>query len=77
MREQLRIGGRLSWAIVWALALAAPALYLIWPGTMTWWLGLALVLPLVGLVAWRADSKGSPGMGYGVGDDGPWAPPPG
>ena len=77
MREHLRIGGGLSWAGAWALALAAPALYLLWPGTVTWWLGLALLLPLVGLITRRAERRGTPDAGLGVGDDGPWAPPPG
>jgi hypothetical protein len=38
--------------------------------------GLLLVMPLVVLAAWRQDKKGFADDGYGVGDGGPWAPPP-
>jgi hypothetical protein len=33
MRGQLRIGDRLSWVVAWLLALAAPTVHLLWPGT--------------------------------------------
>jgi hypothetical protein len=76
MRGQLRIGSRLSWVAAWLLALAGPAVHLLWPGDLTWWVALALVMPLVGLAAWRADAKGFADASYGTGDGGPWAPPP-
>lgn len=76
MREQLRVGSRLSWVVAWLLAVAAPLVYLLWPGDVLWWVGLLLLMPLVGLAAWRQDTKGFADPGYGAGDGGPWAPPP-
>lgn len=74
MREKLRIGSRLSWGVAWLLALAAPAVYLLSPGDGTWWIGLLLLLPLVGLAAWRSEHKGF--ADHGGSGDGPWMPPP-
>ena len=77
MRDQLHIGSRLCWVVAWLLAVVAPAVYLLWPDELTWWIGLGLVMPLGGLAAWREDQKGY-GDGYhGTGDGGPWGPPPG
>jgi hypothetical protein len=76
MREQLRVGSALCWASAWALALAAPALYVIAPDVVTWWIGLVLVLPLLLLTAWRAERIGSVDYASGAGDGGAWAPPP-
>jgi hypothetical protein len=76
MRDELRIGSRSSWVVAWLLAIVAPLVYLLWPGDVLWWVGLLLVMPLVVLAAWRQDKKGFADDGYGVGDGGPWAPPP-
>jgi len=77
MRDQLRIGSRLCWVVAWLLAVVAPAVHLLWPDDLTWWIGLGLVMPLVCLAAWREEQKGY-GDGYqGAGDGGPWGPPPG
>jgi hypothetical protein len=56
-RAQLRIGSRLSWAVAWPLAVAAPVVYLLSPNGVTWWIGLLLPMPLVGLAVWREDHK--------------------
>ncbi len=77
MRSQLRIGSLLSWISAWSLVVAAIAMTLLWgPTVWTWWTGLALLLPLVGLVVWRQDQTGSGDEYYGPGDAGPWGPPP-
>jgi hypothetical protein len=76
MRAQLRIGSGLCWTVAWLLALAGPAVYVLSPGDATWWVGLVLVVPLVGLVAWRQEHKGYGDGTYGAGDGGMWAPPP-
>lgn len=75
MRAQLRIGSRLSWVVAWLLALAAPALYFLWPGDVMWWAGLLLPTPLVGLAIWRQEQEGFGDEYYGSGDGGAWAPP--
>ena len=36
MRERLRIGSAASWVVAWLLAIASPAVYLLWPGDFTW-----------------------------------------
>jgi hypothetical protein len=76
MREQLRIGSRLSWIVAWLLAMAGPATYVLWSSTVTWWVATLMLVPIVGLAAWRADQKGSVDSYYGPGDGGPWGPPP-
>ena len=77
MREQLQVGSGLCWAVAWLLAAAAIALTALWgPTVWTWWIGLALLLPLVGLTMWRQDQKGASDAFYGPGDAGPWGPPP-
>jgi hypothetical protein len=75
MREQVRIGGPLSWIVAWLLALIAPAIYLLSSSTATWWIATLLLVPIVGLAAWRADQKGYDSY-HGPGDGGPWGPPP-
>jgi hypothetical protein len=75
MRDQLRIGSGLCWAVVWLLVLAAVLGSLLWPSTLMWWISIALLIPLVGLAAWRADQKGATAPTYGVADGGPWGPP--
>jgi FtsH-binding integral membrane protein len=77
MRSQLRIGSGLCWATAWLLVLAAFLGSLLWPSALMWWISLALVLPLVGLAAWRQESKGGTDETYGIVDGGPWGPPPG
>ncbi len=72
MREQLRVGSRLSWIVAWLLALVGPLAYLLRPGDVTWWAGLLLLAPLVGLAVRRPGGDGSSGPG----DAGPWVPPP-
>ena len=74
MREQLAIGSRLSWIVALTCAVIAPAIYVFWPSTLTWWVGLALLVPIVGLTLWRQEKKGYDDPA--VGDGGPWGPPP-
>ena len=77
MRSQLKIGSALSWVVAWGLVGAAIAITLLWGPTLwTWWIGLAMLLPLVGLVVWRQDQTGAADEYYGSGDAGPWGPPP-
>ena len=77
MRSQLKIGSLLSWIVAWLLVVAAIAMTLLFGPTLwTWWVGLALMLPLVGLVAWRQDRTSSGHEYHGQGDAGPWGPPP-
>ena len=75
MREQLRIGSRLSWVAAWLLAFAGPTVYVLWPGDVMWWVGLLLPMPLVGLAVWRQERKGASDQYYGGGDGGAWGPP--
>jgi hypothetical protein len=75
MPRRSRIGGPLSWLLAWLLALAAPAVYLLWPRSTSWWLGLVLLMPLIGLAAWRQETKGFADEQQ-IGDSGPWTPPP-
>ena len=76
MRDHLRIGSRLSWVVAWVMAGAAPVLYLLWPGDLTWWIAPLLVLPLVGLTEWRRERKGQePDHAGGGADASAWAPP--
>lgn len=76
MRDRFRIGSRLCWAAAWLLALVGPAVYVLVPSDVMWLVGLLLVMPLVGLAAWREDHRGFADGYYGAGDGGPWAPPP-
>jgi hypothetical protein len=77
MRGHLRIGSRLSWVVAWVTAVAAPALYLLWPGDVTWWIAPLLIVPLVSLAEWRREQKGQAGdYGGGGGDATGWAPHP-
>ena len=77
MRGQLRIGSRLSWIVAWLLVLTGVALALAFDAAdWTWWVAMALLLPLVGLTAWREDEKGGGSDPYyHAGDGGPWGPP--
>jgi len=76
MRDQLRIGGPLSWIVAWLLALAGPVIFLLEPSSSTWWAWL-LVAPLVALAIWREERKGMGGDGPTPLDAGPYGPPPG
>ncbi len=77
MRSHLQIGSTLSWIGAWSLVVAAIAMTLLWgPTAWTWWAGLAMLTPLVGLVVWRQEQTGSGDEHYGSGDAGPWGPPP-
>ena len=76
MRAQLRIGAALSWIAAWLLVLGAVLLALAFDAAdWTWWVGVLMVLPLIGLTAWRADEKGGSDPNHGAGDGGPWGPP--
>jgi len=72
MRHQLRLGSPLCWAAAWALAIAAPALYL---AGVDWWVVL-LALPLLGLAFWREERRDTRNDSSPLGE-GPYAPPPG
>ena len=59
MRAQFRIGSGLCWAAALMLAVAAPAVYLLAPGDVMWWVVIpGLVLPLVCLIDSRAGEPG-------------------
>jgi len=75
MRDQLRIGSGLCWAVAWLLTVAAVLGSLLWPSAAMWWISIALLIPLIGLAAWREDQKGATDPTYGVADGGPWGPP--
>lgn len=75
MRDQLRIGSGLCWTGAWLLAVAAIAGALLWPSALMWWIGVALLMPVAGLAAWRQDQKGGTDEHYGGADSGPWGPP--
>jgi hypothetical protein len=68
------VGSRSSWIVAWLLAIAAPAVYLLWPGDFTWVAAVLLPMPLVGLALWRQDKKGFSDE-FSGGADGPWGPP--
>ena len=74
MRGQLRLGSALWWSVALALALAAPILYLAWPGDVSWWLAPLLVVPLIGLAEWRRE-RHKRADDTVEGGDGPWWPP--
>lgn len=41
-----------------------------------WWAAMLMLLPLIGLTAWREHEKGGGSDPYwGAGDGGPWGPP--
>lgn len=77
MRDQLRIGSRLSWVVAWLLVLTGAALALAFDAAdWTWWVAMLLLVPLIGLTAWREDAKGGGSDPYyNAGDGGPWGPP--
>jgi len=75
MRDQLRIGSGLCWAVAWLLVLAALVGSLLWPSALMWWLGVALLMPFAGLTVWRQDQKGATDAYNGSADSGPWGPP--
>jgi hypothetical protein len=75
MREQLRLGSRLNWLVVWVLAAAAPAVYILWPSDAMWWLAPVLVVPLIGLAEWRREQRGFAIESYGIDGSAPWGPP--
>ena len=75
MRCDRWVGSRSSWIVAWLLAIASPAVYLLWPGDFTWVAAVLLVMPLVGLALWRQDKKGFDEEYLGGGGDGPWGPP--
>jgi hypothetical protein len=72
MRDQLRLGSPLCWAVAWALAIAAPALYVAGLG----WFTVVLALPLVGLALWREERRDTRNDSSPLGE-GPYSPPPG
>jgi hypothetical protein len=75
MREQFRIGSRLSWVVAWLLVVAALAISLFWPSTLTFAIAMVFVAPIVGLTAWRAEQKGYSDPYSDTGDGFPWGPP--
>jgi hypothetical protein len=64
---------RLAWIAAWALAVAAPVLYLAAPGDLTWWVAALLLVPLVLLAAMRDEDRGGASGSEG-GTSGAWAP---
>jgi hypothetical protein len=75
MREDLWIGGRPSWLFAWSAAVAGALGHLLRPDTVTWWLGMALAVPVIALAAWRADRRGDQDGVAAVGDSLPFGPP--
>ncbi len=76
MREQFRIGSRLSWVVAWLLVAAALAMSLLWSNELTWWVAMVFLVPIVGLTAWRAEQKGNGDPYSDTADGFPWGPPP-
>jgi hypothetical protein len=64
-------------AFAFALTVAGGAIYVVFPGGVSWWLCGLPGIPLVLLVLWLAeDSESQPGSGTGgFGGDGPWTAP--
>jgi hypothetical protein len=75
MREQLRIGSRTNWVCAWLLALAGPVVYRVSPDDLRWWVGVLLVMALLGLALWRQDREGVSGDYGESGALPPWGPP--
>ena len=75
MRDQLRVGSPLCWVVAWLITLAGPAMYLLWPGALTWWVGPLFAIPVVFLAGWRREGAGLAGGHHGGGGDGAWGPP--
>jgi apolipoprotein N-acyltransferase len=75
MRRRLKSGSRLSWVIVWLLAVAGVVTYVVRPDHTSWWVGVVLIAPLVGLAEWRREKEGFDGQYFGGGDGGVWGPP--
>jgi hypothetical protein len=44
---------RIAWRIAVVLAVVAAVVFLGWPGLVTWFIAIALVLPLLGLIVAR------------------------
>jgi hypothetical protein len=63
-----------QWAAALALAIAGPAAYLIWRGTLLWNYGALAVMPLFMLSGSRAAPSGDAAPPGGI-PDGPWGPP--
>jgi hypothetical protein len=68
---------RAAWVATGCLAAAGIVAYLVVGGSTWWWVGLAAVAPLAGLMLWRladdADDN-APWIPPG-GGDGPWGAP--
>jgi hypothetical protein len=71
MLHQLRLGSPLCWGVAWALAIAAPALYL---AGADWWI-VVLALPVFGLALWREERRGARNDSSPLGEA-PYSPPP-
>ena len=53
----------LSWTVAWVLTAAGISLYLLYPETLTFWIGFAAVVPLLVLIAFRNETAGGRGDG--------------
>ena len=73
MRDQFRVSSPLCWTAALLAALASPALLLLWPSTLMWWLSGLLVVPVT-LLAFRNRDTSSDDIAGGPGD-GPWSAP--
>jgi hypothetical protein len=74
MRFQSLLQSRLAWVATGLLALGGALAYLVIGGALWWWLGLAAVAPLAGLMFWRL-AQGRDEWPPMTGSDGPWGAP--
>jgi hypothetical protein len=65
---------RVAWVAAGLLALGGIVAYAVIGGALWWWLGLAAVAPLAGLMFWRL-SHGREEWPPMTGSDGPWGAP--
>ena len=74
MRKHFLPPTRFGWAVAWLLAIAGGVIQIVGVGDAGWWIGLALVAPLLVLVARRFDDKRN--ADSSAADGFPFAPPP-
>jgi amino acid transporter len=74
MRLRSLLHGAVAWVTAGFVALAGGVAYLVIGGTLWWWLGLAAVMPLVGLMFGRLSEEGDE-WPPATGSDGPWGAP--
>lgn len=74
MRIRALLRSRGAWIVAGCLAAAGTVSYVVIGGSTWWWVGLAAVAPLAGLMLWRL-AEDDDGWPPPAGGDGPWGAP--